>query len=168
MSVLDRTALSESPLADLHAIASALSIDGYRRLRRPELIDAILAKQGSDDADGANGADRETTATAEEPSGRRRRGRRGGRARDGRDEPAAEEATEQAPPEPAAPEEAKDKPKRRRGAKAAAEPERDAAVTEPGSAESVDVDAVEGVVELLPNGSGFVRVHGSETSDDDV
>ena len=46
MSVLDRSALTESPLADLHAIASELSIDDYRRLRRPELIDAILARQG--------------------------------------------------------------------------------------------------------------------------
>ena len=35
MSVLDRSALEASPLADLHAIASELSIDGYRRLRRP-------------------------------------------------------------------------------------------------------------------------------------
>ena len=45
MSVLDRSALEASPLADLHAIASELSIDGYRRLRRAELIDAILDKQ---------------------------------------------------------------------------------------------------------------------------
>ncbi|MGH2915894.1 MAG: Rho termination factor N-terminal domain-containing protein, partial [Solirubrobacteraceae bacterium] len=45
MSVLDRDALDQSPLADLHAIASELSIDGYRRLRRAELVDAILAKQ---------------------------------------------------------------------------------------------------------------------------
>jgi len=45
MSVLDRSALEASPLADLHAIASELSIDGYRRLRKPELIDAILARQ---------------------------------------------------------------------------------------------------------------------------
>ena len=45
MSVLDRSALQASPLADLHAIASELSIDGYRRLRRPELIDAILDKR---------------------------------------------------------------------------------------------------------------------------
>ena len=44
MSILDRAALQDSPLADLHAIASALSIDGYRRLRRPLLIDAILAR----------------------------------------------------------------------------------------------------------------------------
>ncbi len=45
MSVMDRSALEASPLADLHAIASELSIDGYRRLRRAELIDAILDKQ---------------------------------------------------------------------------------------------------------------------------
>ena len=45
MSVLDRAALEASPLADLHAIASELSIDGYRRLRRAELIDAILVRQ---------------------------------------------------------------------------------------------------------------------------
>ena len=46
MSVLDRTALEQSPLADLHAIASELSLDGYRRLRRAELIDAILGLEG--------------------------------------------------------------------------------------------------------------------------
>jgi hypothetical protein len=51
MSVLDRSALVDSPLADLHAIASELSIDDYRRLRRPELIQAIIVKQGGDPAD---------------------------------------------------------------------------------------------------------------------
>ncbi len=48
MSVLDRSALEASPLADLHTIASELSIDGYRRLRRPGLITAILAKQAGE------------------------------------------------------------------------------------------------------------------------
>src|ERR1700729_1486086 len=49
MSVLDRSALEASPLADLHAIASELSIDGYRRLRRADLIAAILGKKGGDE-----------------------------------------------------------------------------------------------------------------------
>src|ERR1700716_1648630 len=49
MSVLDRAALEDSPLADLHAIASELSIDGYRRLRRADLIAAILERQGGGD-----------------------------------------------------------------------------------------------------------------------
>jgi len=45
MSVLDRSALEDSPLADLHAIASELGLDGFRRLRKAELVDAILARQ---------------------------------------------------------------------------------------------------------------------------
>jgi transcription termination factor Rho len=182
MSVLDRTALSESPLADLHAIASELSIDGYRRLRRPELIDAILAKQGSDDG-GAATAERGATDD-DESSSRRRRGRRGARGRDAQREPAdetaaeetaadetaAEEtaadetAAEETAAEESAPEEPKARPRRRRGAAAAAEPERDRAAPEP----TGDTGVAEGVVELLPNGSGFVRVHGPESSDDDV
>ena len=92
MPVLDRSALTESPLADLHAIASELSIDGYRRLRRPELIDAILAKQGgaepatpAADVSDANGdGDGDT-----EPRPRRSRSRRTKKD----DEPEAEEAT---------------------------------------------------------------------------
>src|SRR5579875_333488 len=50
MSVLQRPALESSPLADLHAIAAELSIERYRRLRRAELIDAILARQAGGDA----------------------------------------------------------------------------------------------------------------------
>jgi transcription termination factor Rho len=49
MSILDRAALYASPLADLHTIASELSIDGYRRLRRDDLITAILNKQDGGD-----------------------------------------------------------------------------------------------------------------------
>src|SRR5687767_15194361 len=44
-SVLDRDALEQSPLADLHLIANELGVDGFRRLRKPELIDAIIARQ---------------------------------------------------------------------------------------------------------------------------
>ncbi|MGN6166972.1 MAG: Rho termination factor N-terminal domain-containing protein [Solirubrobacteraceae bacterium] len=76
MSVLDREALEQSPLADLHAIASELSIDSYRLLRREQLVEAILARQ-----DGADvGAD-PAVQTAEEvepaapPKARRRRAR---------------------------------------------------------------------------------------------
>src|SRR6185312_8837036 len=50
MSIVDRAALEASPLADLHAMASELSIDGYRRLRKPGLIDAILSRQEGTDA----------------------------------------------------------------------------------------------------------------------
>src|SRR5439155_14387169 len=49
VSVLDRAALEDSPLADLHALASELGIDGFRRLRKAQLVDAILARQGGED-----------------------------------------------------------------------------------------------------------------------
>jgi transcription termination factor Rho len=48
MPVLERPALADSPLADLHAIASELGIDGFRRLRKDDLIDAIVTRQGGD------------------------------------------------------------------------------------------------------------------------
>jgi transcription termination factor Rho len=200
MSVLDRSALSDSPLADLHAIASELSIDGYRRLRRPELIDAILTRQGSEDAGSADQAP-SADAEAEESSSRRRRGRRGGRGRaaqddggdkpgDAPDDPAAVTETPTAESAVAEPTEAEstkveskevesreaepaaEKPRRRRGGKPAdktAEQQSPAAAADadtPGQGH--DSDTVEGVVELLANGSGFVRVNGSDASDDDV
>ncbi len=65
MSVLDRSALEASPLADLHAIASELSIDGYRRLRRAELIGAILDKQEGRGGDAGAEPDAAEPETAE-------------------------------------------------------------------------------------------------------
>src|SRR3954451_19272502 len=82
-SVLDRSALAESPLADLHLLANELGVDGFRRLRKLDLIDAILAKQAGDDLARPEGGD------SDDAPSRSRRGRRGGGA------PAA------APPRPA-------------------------------------------------------------------
>jgi transcription termination factor Rho len=169
MSVLDRAALEASPLADLHAIASELSIDGYRRLRKPELIKAILARQSGDEAaaepeaaedEEAAPAAKATEATekaetaetaeaddSDEDEGqrsRRRRGRRGGRGRGaGREDKAESESAEQGEKEPA----------------------EDRGRDDDGARED---EIVSGVVELLPNGSGFVRVQPPEPSDDDV
>ncbi|HUO69827.1 MAG TPA: Rho termination factor N-terminal domain-containing protein [Solirubrobacteraceae bacterium] len=190
MSVLDRAALDQSPLADLHAIASELSIDGYRRLRRPDLIDAILARQsGGEPAAGEAelgheqeaqatagraqaeaeaeaeaagesetdaGTESEAEAEAEAPSGRRRRGRRGGR---GRGAAAAQPASDEAEAE------AEETPGLEETAPAAEEEE--AREAEEGPAHEED-ELVEGVVELLPNGSGFLRVSPPEPSDDDI
>jgi transcription termination factor Rho len=164
MSILDREALAASPLADLHALASELSIDGYRRLRKPELIDAILTRQGGEPAaeeePGENGA-----ATEEDrPASRRRRGRRGGRGRGGRDEgeeessaPTADAAVEEdegaAGPAPEGIEELEEEVER---------------AVRDGRAAEREEEVVEGEVELLPNGSGFLRVNPPEPSEDDV
>ena len=68
MPVLDRSELEASPLADLHAIANELGVDGYRLLEREELIDAILGEESEVRARDLrptrrDGADRERRST---------------------------------------------------------------------------------------------------------
>src|SRR4029450_10809452 len=49
MTVLQRKELESSPLADLHAIASELGLEGFRSKRKGDLIGAILNAQGGED-----------------------------------------------------------------------------------------------------------------------
>src|SRR5215218_10774259 len=91
MAVLDRKELQESPLSDLHAIASELGIEGYRLLRKEKLIDAILGQEGGPQP--AAGGDEEPQ---ERPRQRRSRGGRG-RKRSDEDEGPAEETESRGP-----------------------------------------------------------------------
>lgn len=98
MSVLDREALEQSPLADLHAIASELSIDSYRLLRREQLVEAILARQdGADVGAGLAEEQAEEAEPAAPPKARRRRSRQPRAAR-------TEPAPAAGPAQPAEPE----------------------------------------------------------------
>ena len=54
-SVLDHDALEQSPLADLHLIADELGVDGFRRLRKADLVAAIIARQSGDETPAADG-----------------------------------------------------------------------------------------------------------------
>lgn len=99
MSVLQRKELDESPLADLHAIASEIGIERYRAMRRDDLVKAILDTQGGEERD-------------EEPPA---------------EEPASDSEPEEKPP---------------------------AAEEEPPAPEG---DPAAGVLDVLPNGSGFLR-----------
>ena len=143
MSVLDRSELEQSHLADLHAIASELGIEGYRRLSRDALIDAILA---GDAGEGGDDAPSDEPSEEEKPRGRGRRLR----LRRGRDEEEEESKEEESNdhddgaelvlPEGDDAESAADEPK-------ADEPEE--------KKEQEDVRT--GVLDILPGGSGFMR-----------
>ncbi|MGI8801697.1 MAG: Rho termination factor N-terminal domain-containing protein [Solirubrobacteraceae bacterium] len=164
MPVLTRSALDASPLADLHALASTLGIDGFRRLRKAELADVILERQG--------GAPAEETvvdeAPARAPRAPRRRRTTAVRTEAAEDAPAAEE-----PPALAVGEEAEPAPRAPRARRSRARREVEEA-PEPVVAVVVDDEPAddsglaEGVVELLSNGSGFLRVLPPDASDDDV
>lgn len=147
--MLPRAALEDSPLADLHVLASELGIDGYRRLRKADLIDRIQQAQGgavadpddlpdpdvlpeeedgvTDEDHGEGAAEPEAADDGDRPA--RRRGRRGGRGRSrDRDEDGEVEVEEA----------------------------------------STEERVAEGTIELLGNGSGFLRVSPPDPSDDDV
>jgi transcription termination factor Rho len=209
--VLERSALADSPLADLHAIATELGIDGFRRLRKPDLIDAIVARQGGNE----NGAAPAADAEDEGDRPRRRRGGRG-RSRDrDRDESresgasaqsaegaeSAESAESAEGAESADADEERPAPRREREPRAEREGRGDRESRREGGRDRdreggrdrdreggrdrdrgprggkdsapkagapQEGELVEGVVELLGNGSGFVRVNGPEASDGDV
>ena len=169
MSVLDRSALEASPLADLHAIASELGIDGFRRLRKDALIDTILERQGDGEptqepaepeavdaaaADDAEDDEKEEAAQTEADEAPPRRRRRGGRRRRGSGD--AESSADEDEDE--------------EEAEAVGEvPMQEADEADEGEAGEGEQDTVvEGTVELLGGGSGFVRVAPPDPSDDDV
>lgn len=165
MTVLTRDALEDSPLADLHLIAGEIGLDGFRRLRKADLVDAILERQG-----GADGQDAGADAAEEDKPARTRarRGSRGGRGRSAArdadtdaDEPVAEEAPAEAETED---EPAEDEKPARRSRSRGRSRDRDR------DEEPVEREEriAEGVVELLGNGSGFLRVSPPDASDDDV
>ena len=182
-SVLDYDALEKSPLADLHLIANELGVDGFRRLRKGDLVDAIIARQSGDEPPAAAEAEAEeetpkprrrsrakvvadpdddiqteaeaeaaTEAEAEEDGAtdedaptRARRGRRGGRGR-GRREEGDDGGRD------------RERGDRDRG-------DRDRGDRDRGAEERV----AEGVVDLLGNGSAFIRLgDDGATTDDDV
>ncbi|HEY2601924.1 MAG TPA: Rho termination factor N-terminal domain-containing protein [Thermoleophilaceae bacterium] len=137
MSVLDRKELEQSPLSDLHTIASELGVEGFRRMRKADLIKAILKDQPDDGADDdGDGSDRDPEELPD------------------RDRAAEAEAVvehdEEAEPDAQAEEDDE-------------EPEPEA---EPNEEEEEDVRS--GVLDILPNGSGFMRSDAFAHSRDDV
>ena len=153
MAVLQRTELESSPLADLHAIASELGIEGFRAKRKDDLIGAILATQGGEEP-------------APEPEDEREP-----------DEVPSEEALEQPfageaeAAEPAVEEEpaAEEEPAEADEAEAVTEEGEEVVEEEPEVEEEIsDEQIATGVLDVLANGSGFLRLDPAGQSRDDV
>jgi transcription termination factor Rho len=145
MAVLDRSDLEASPLADLHAIAGQLGLDGYRRLRKADLVERILERSGGE----AQGSEQETDPESEPaPSTRRRRSSRRRRSTEEEEQP---------------------RPRAARSRRKAAEPQEEKeseSAAEPTRGEQERT--VEGIVEVLANGSAFLRPDAGFDVDSDV
>ena len=147
MSVLNRNELTESPLADLHQIASELGVEGYRAMRKDDLIAAILGASGGEPEVGSTAAvaeeaeeespDDTSEGTSEDTSE--------GTSEDtseGTSEDTSEGTSDDAPAGEEEPEVVED--------------------------EISDDEIATGVLDVLANGSGFVRVDAAGQSRADV
>jgi transcription termination factor Rho len=143
MPVLQRTELEQSPLADLHAIASELGLEGFRTKRKDDLIGAILAAQGGE---AEPEPEPEPTDDDREP-----------------DEVPSDEVLEPAPPV------AEDDEGVAEDEEGVAEDEEGVVEEEPeGEDEVSDEEIATGVLDVLANGSGFLRLDPAGQSRDDV
>jgi transcription termination factor Rho len=199
MPVLERPELEASPLADLHAIANQVGLDGFRRLRKADLIDAILGEESPPSDPDTVGDAEESDSDDERPRPRRRRAPRSRRAgtsakADGESEESAPrsrragtsakadsegEDAEEAEAEKPTASEGSSRRGRGRGSRSAAangedapKPRERGARGDRGESADERADAgariAEGVVEVLGNGSAFLRVEPPEPSDDDI
>ncbi|HEX8054381.1 MAG TPA: Rho termination factor N-terminal domain-containing protein [Thermoleophilaceae bacterium] len=156
MAILDRAELERSPLADLHAIASELSIEGYRLLRRDELIDALLKQTGGDTSKPSRSRASSENGDADE---RPRSGRgRGGRPRTRKPRSDEDDATAS---------DRADEAEAEADARGETQP-----LGEDARADDIGDDGPEesrtGVLDVLPNGSGFMRPDPFTHSREDV
>jgi transcription termination factor Rho len=170
VAVLQRSELNDSPLADLHAIADQIGLEGFRRLRKAELIEAILGEPASDAAapDAGDSHEEMSSAADGEPrsaAARARRSRRGRSRGDSEEESPRSESD--------ASEAKRDGESEREEEEEGGEEERPRRESRRGRGRQAEEQhatdrLVDGVVELLGNGSAFLRVKPPEASDEDV
>lgn len=135
MSVLRRSELEESPLADLHVIASELGLESYRTLRKADLIAAIAGEQGGEEAP--------DVLEAVDPPGPA--------------EPGAVALGEE--PEPVEPADLTDEsPVSDEDGDEPEHTDEDEDVEEPAPAPAAEGQTAAGVLDILSNGSGFLRL----------
>jgi transcription termination factor Rho len=161
VATVDKSVLEQKVLPELHEIAESLGVEGYQRLKKGELIDAIITagdgKAASADPGGAGEASEasEVTGTTPEPAPARTRpeGRRseappreGRGPRDGRDGGRG-----------------RDDRRGRRGRDRGRPREREAT-----EEELAEAPVQTGILDVLPEGYGFLRTGGYLPSQQDI
>jgi transcription termination factor Rho len=165
MAVLQRSELESSPLADLHAIASELGLEGFRTKRKDDLIGAILATQGGEEPESA--VAEEEREPDEVPSEEALEA--APFAGEPEEEPEAEEEEPSAEEEEPSAEEEDEPFAEDETEPAAGEAEAEVVEEEPEVEERVsDEESSTGVLDVLSNGSGFLRLDPAGQSRDDV
>jgi len=148
----DKSVLEQKVLPELQEIASSLGVEGYQRLKKADLIDAIIARANGDKGESKAEATAEAKAAAsaepaaEAPVRDRDRDRERGPRGDGR------------------PGEAR-RGRRDRGRGRGRDRDRDREATEE---ELAEAPVQTGILDVLPEGYGFLRTTGYLPSPQDI
>jgi transcription termination factor Rho len=132
--------LDDAHISELHALAADLGVPGYRLMRRSELVDAVREKGGERDVDSVERSEQAEKRRGDELPHERppREGRRGGERR------------------------GRERGESRRGRQRERDEERDE------EADARDAEPVTGVLDVLPQRYGFLRLSGLESAEGDV
>jgi transcription termination factor Rho len=165
MTVLQREELEQSPLADLHAIATELGLEGFRSKRKDDLIGAILDAQGGEGegeaapAAAPDEAEAESEAAESAPAGRPLDVAERDEPEPEPDEVPSAESLEGPPAGDGEDEVDQEAPER----------ELDVVEEEPEvEEEASDEEILTGPLDILANGSGFLRLDPAGQSRGDV
>src|SRR4051812_346353 len=156
MSVLDPRELEASPLADLHALATELGLEGFRRLRKEELIKQIVEAQGGSMPEPETSLHEDTAVEADEPVAEDRSvGAVEDDSEDLHEGSASEAPRDYQEPMPNWEQERESEDGGAEGAGGEEPEER-------------EEDMRGGILDVLPNGSGFIRAEPYRQSREDV
>jgi transcription termination factor Rho len=132
--------LDDAHISELHSLAAELGVPDYRRMRRPDLLDALREAGGERDIESVERSEQAEKRRGDELPHERSRssGRRGGERRT----------------------------RERGGARRDRERDREREADE--AADVADAKPVTGVLDVLPQRYGFLRLSGLESAEGDV
>jgi transcription termination factor Rho len=148
VATTDKETLEQKVLPELQQIASSLGVEGHQRLKKGELIDAIIAAENGKGAPGASTEQStEAPARAEAP------------ARPDQREPGGNGRTRTGPP--------RDRD-RDRGRRRGRDRRRERGPREATEEELANAPVMTGILDVLPEGYGFLRTSGYLPSHQDI
>jgi transcription termination factor Rho len=154
VATADKSVLEQKVLPELQEIASSMGVEGHQRMKKGELIDAIVARANGDQGTKAESAGLERSERAERPE---RSDRPGGGRTD-----APDRDRDRGPRGDGRPD------RDRRGRRGRGRDRDRRGIPEPTEEELAEAPVQTGILDVLPEGYGFLRTAGYLPSQQDI
>jgi transcription termination factor Rho len=152
VATADKSVLEQKVLPELQEIASSMGVEGHQRMKKGELIEAIVARANGDQGTKAESARPERTESPDRPQ------RPSGRS----EAPPRERDRDRGPRGDGRPD------RDRRGRRGRGRDRERRGIPEPTEEELAEAPVQTGILDVLPEGYGFLRTTGYLPSQQDV